>query len=91
MKCKHCGGPIKLRGEKLKVIAITTAMIAAVGAMWGTPVGWLALLAGASTPHAREMIRLKVMAMKASDQAGTYFECGDCNRQIGWGEFLSSL
>ena len=90
MKCKDCGCDIKPNMEKLKVIAGTTAAIAAIGAVTCTPIGWWALLGGASTPQVQYMIRLKMMAWKASDRAGGYFKCDGCGRDVGIGEFLSS-
>ena len=88
MPCK-CGGAFKPNAEKLKTVAIGTATVAAAGFMFGTPAGWLALLAGAAaTPEMMKVARLKLQAAHNSNRAGSYFECDRCGRDVGVGEAL---
>ena len=88
MACK-CGGAIKPNMDKLKTVAGTTAAITVAGLMFGTPTGWLALLlGGAWTPEVIKMLRLKTQAAKLSHEAGGYFECDGCGRDVSIGEAL---
>ena len=88
MPCKECGGPIKPNAEKLKTVAVGTAAVATAGFLIGTPTGWLALLAGAASPEVMKVARLKLQAAHKSNQAGSYFECARCGRDVGVGEAL---
>lgn len=85
--CKNCGGKIKPNMEKLKVVLGTSAAIAVAACLLGTPMGWVGLIM-AGGQNAYQVLRLKVLAMKECEQAGSYFECEDCGRDIGIGEAL---
>ena len=87
MACK-CGGAFKPNNDKLKTVAVGTAAVAAAAFMFGTPAGWLALLAGAASPEVMKVAKLKLQAAHKSNQAGSYFECDRCGRDVGVGEAL---
>lgn len=92
MQCKQCGGAIKPNMEKLKVIGLTSAAIAGLGLVMGTPTGWIALLTAPHwTPQMRNMLRIKLEASRASQNAGEYFECGSCGKGVGIFEVISLL
>ena len=88
LTCRECGGPVKANKTKLSIVLGGTAATMLVGAITATPVGWLALIPAyfAGSPQARQMFQMKYRLARMSEQAGGYFRCGDCRRDIPLGE-----
>jgi hypothetical protein len=84
MTCSKCDGPVEMNGKKVATVIGGSAVIMLFGAMLGTPTGWIALLPLmlAGNQNAAHIVRAKYQLMKASQEAGGYFRCRDCKRDI---------
>jgi hypothetical protein len=77
--------------KKLTVVLGGAAAVWLAGMMLATPVGWLAIIPAAFTGsvNASRIISLKMKLWQCSKEAGSYFECRDCGRDVGMGEFFA--
>jgi hypothetical protein len=84
MTCRRCGGPVRANKEKLAVVLGGTAAMMLIGLMLATPVGWLALIpaALAGSKQANQLLQMKIRLAHASQRAGGYFWCDDCQRDV---------
>lgn len=92
LSCKQCGSPVRANRKKLATVLGGSAALMLMGAMMATPVGWLALIpaAFAGSGKALRMINMKMKLAQASHQAGSYFRCDGCGRDVPLGEVFGN-
>jgi hypothetical protein len=90
-QCGTCGGRVVPKMKKLAVVLGGAAAVWFAGMMLATPVGWMALIpaAFAGSVNASRMISLKMKMWHCSREAGSYFECSNCGRDVGLGEVFT--
>ena len=92
LTCPHCGGLVRPKLKKLAVVAGGTALVAAMGASLCTPVGRLAVIpaAWAGSANAQKILHAKLRFWQASKQAGSFFICHKCEKDVSMGEIFAS-
>jgi hypothetical protein len=91
--CSRCGGGIKPKLTKIGLVLGGAALMAPLAAAFGLKAGLGALIIGTvrGTPHAAQLLQLKLRLMKASHDMGSFFECGSCGHDASVGEVFSQL
>jgi hypothetical protein len=90
-KSRCCGERILPKKEKLAVVLGGAAAVTLTGMLLATPTGWLALIpaAWAGSANATKLLQMKMRLWKHSADAGSYFCCSDCGRDIPFGEVFA--
>lgn len=82
--CAKCGGRVRPKRKKLETVLGGAVALWLMGIMLATPVGWLSVISGvlAGSANARKIYDVKVKLAVASSQAGSWFDCRGCNRDV---------
>ena len=91
--CSKCGGGIKPKLSKIAVVVGGSAVMAPLAAAVGLKAGLFALAAASfhGSRDATRLLKLKAQLMRASNEMGSFFYCGNCNRDASIGEVFEQL